>query len=218
MSEPTSVLEGLEAAGVLAVLRAPSAKQAVQAVDALVAGGITGVEITYSTPDATEAIAESARRHGDAIYLGAGTVVTAAQAREAVDAGATFLVSPGTDEPIVTAMQETGAAVFTGALTPSEVMVAVRLGVDAVKIFPASLGGPAYLKSLRGPFPDVPFMPTGGVNAGNIKDWLAAGAVAVGAGGELCSSAAMAAGRWEQIESTAREFSAALQTARDARS
>ena len=214
MSDSTSVLEGLEAAGVLAVLRAPSAEQAVLAVDALVAGGVTGVEITYSTPDATDAIAEVARRHGDSIYLGAGTVVTAAQASDAVGAGATFLVSPGTDEPIVTAMQDTGAAVFTGALTPSEVMAALRLGVHAVKIFPASLGGPAYLKSLRGPFPEVPFMPTGGVNATNIKDWLAAGAVAVGAGSELCSAAAMKAGRWDDIEANAREFAAAYRAAK----
>ena len=214
MSNDDSVLHGLEAAGVLAVLRAPSAEQAVLAVDALVAGGVTGVEITFSTPDATEAIAEVARRHGDAIYLGAGTVLTSEQAQQAVAAGATFLVSPGTDEPIVSAMRATGAAVFTGALTPSEVMAALRLDVHAVKIFPASLGGPAYLKSLRGPFPDVAFMPTGGVNAGNIKDWLAAGAVAVGAGSELCSAAAMAAGRWDQIEASAREFSAALQAAR----
>ena len=132
-------------------------------------------------PDAADAIAEAARRHGDAIYLGAGTVLTAAQAHEAVEAGATFLVSPGTDDAVVAAMRGTGVAVFAGALTPSEVMAALRLGVDAVKIFPASLGGPAYLKALRGPFPDVAFMPTGGVSVANISDWLAAGAVAVGA-------------------------------------
>ena len=214
MTEVPSVLHGLERAGVLAVLRAPSAALAVQAVDALVAGGVRGIEITYSTPDAARAIAESARRHGDQIYLGAGTVLTPAQADEAVEAGAAFLVSPGTDEPLVAAMRATGVAVFTGALTPSEVMAALRLGVDAVKIFPASLGGPTYLKSLRGPFPDVAFMPTGGVNAGNIKDWLAAGAVAVGAGSELCSPAAMAAGRWDQVEAAAREFSAAYRAAR----
>lgn len=215
MTDPTiSVLHGLERAGVLAVLRAPSARQAVHAVDALVAGGVTGIEITYSTPDATDAIAEVARRHGHGIYLGAGTVMTRAHAQDAVAAGATFLVSPGTDEPMVAIMKETGAAVFTGALTPSEVMTAIRLDVHAVKIFPASLGGPAYLKSLRGPFPDVAFMPTGGVNADNIKDWLAAGAVAVGAGSELCSSAAMAAGRWDEIEASARRFSAAYRAAK----
>lgn len=213
--DPTaSVLRGLERAGVLAVLRAPTAEQAVQAVDALVAGGVIGIEITYSTPGATDVIAEVARRHGNTVYLGAGTVLTRAHAEQAVAVGATFLVSPGTDEPVVAAMKETGAAVFTGALTPTEVMAALRLDVHAVKIFPASLGGPAYLRSLRGPFPDVAFMPTGGVSSDNIKDWLAAGAVAVGAGSELCSAAAMAAGRWDEIESTARRFSAAYAAAR----
>ena len=100
MRQPASLLQGLEQAGILAVLRAPSAEHAVRAVDALVAGGVLGIEITYSTPDAADAIAEAARRHGDAIYLGAGTVLTAAQAHEAVEAGATFLVSPGTDEAV----------------------------------------------------------------------------------------------------------------------
>jgi 2-dehydro-3-deoxyphosphogluconate aldolase / (4S)-4-hydroxy-2-oxoglutarate aldolase len=211
----SSVLTALRAAGVLAVLRAPSGQAAVLAVDALLAGGVTGIEITYSTPDAAESISEIARRHGAAVYLGAGTVLTAEQANEAVDAGASFLVSPGTDETLVPAMKETGAAVFTGALTPSEVMTALRIGVDAVKIFPASLGGPGYLKSLRGPFPQVPFMPTGGVSAGNIKDWFAAGAVAVGAGSELCPAAALAAGRWDEIEALARQFAAACRQARE---
>lgn len=213
MAESTPALKALARAGVLAVLRAPSAELAVRAVDALVDGGVVGVEVTYSTPDAASAIAEAARRHGDKIYLGAGTVLTEADAFEAVAAGAKFLVSPGTDESLVTAMKDTGAAVFSGALTPSEVMTALRLGVDAVKIFPASLGGPAYLRSLRGPFPDVAFMPTGGVTAANIKDWLAAGAVAVGAGSDLCSPAAMAAERWDEIEDTARAFSAAYRSA-----
>lgn len=212
--QPEPVVDALRRAGVLAVLRAPSAEAAVSAVDALVAGGVTGIEITYSTPDADAAISEVARRHGDRIYLGAGTVLTEAQAGEAVAAGASFLVSPGTDEALVPVLRATGAAVFTGALTPSEVMAALRLEVDAVKVFPAALGGPAYLKALRGPFPDVPFMPTGGVSAANIGDWLAAGAVAVGAGGELCSASAMAAGRWDEIEASARRFSSAFRAAR----
>ena len=129
-------------------------------------------------------------------------------------AGAQFLVSPGTQESLTAAMIATGVPVFTGAFTPSEVMSAVRFGVAAVKVFPAALGGPAYLKSLRGPFPDVPFMPTGGVNAANLGDWLAAGAIAVGAGSELCPAAAMAGGRWHEIEATARSFAAALDEAR----
>jgi 2-dehydro-3-deoxyphosphogluconate aldolase/(4S)-4-hydroxy-2-oxoglutarate aldolase len=209
-----SAVAKLRAAGLLAVLRAPSAEIAVSAVDVLVAGGVTGIEITYSTPDAPAVIAEIRRRHGSHLYLGAGTILTEMQVDDAVAAGAEFLVSPGTDERLVAAMLASGAAVFSGALTPTEVMTAVRLGVHAIKIFPASLGGPAYLRALRGPFPDVPLMPTGGVNAGNLADWLSAGAVAVGVGSELCPPAALSAGDWPAIQHSAREFRAALDSVR----
>jgi 2-dehydro-3-deoxyphosphogluconate aldolase/(4S)-4-hydroxy-2-oxoglutarate aldolase len=208
-------LAPLREAVVVAVLRAPSAEAAVLATDALVAGGVTGIEVTYSTPDAAEVIRQVRARHGDGVYLGAGTVLTAAHAAEAVAAGAEFLVSPGTETALAAAMLETGATVLSGALTPSEVMAALTSGVHVVKLFPASLGGPSFLKALRGPFPHVSFVPTGGVNPSNLTDWLAAGAVAVGAGGELCSTAAMAAGDWAAITRVAAQFSAAGQTARE---
>jgi len=209
-------LSSLSAVGVIAVLRAPSADAAVHAVDALVAGGVTGIEITYSTPDAEQAIATVADRHGDAVLLGAGTVTTPEQAERAVAAGASFLVSPGTQPALAEAMLATGAAVMLGALTPTEVMAATALGADVVKVFPASLGGPAYLRALRGPFPDVPLMPTGGVNASNVGEWLAAGAVAVGAGSDLVGTAALREGDWAAIELTARSFSDALAATRAA--
>ena len=209
-----SDLGPLRAAGVVAVLRAPSAVTAVRAVDALVAGGVTGIEITYSTPDAAAAISEVDRRHGTSIYLGAGTVLSEQQARESVDAGARFLVSPGTDAALTAAMINTGATVLAGALTPSEVMAAQRSGAHVIKLFPASLGGPGYLRSLRGPFPDLAFVPTGGVNLDNLVEWFAAGAVAVGAGGELCPAGFMASARWEEIAAIAASFAAALTRAR----
>ena len=212
--EPADRLATLREVTVVAVLRAPSAEAAVLATDALVAGGVRGIEITYSTPDAPAAIREIRRRHGQAVTLGGGTVLRASEAVEAVAAGAEFLVSPGTEPRLAAAMLETGATVVCGALTPSEVMAVTALGVHVVKLFPASLGGPAFLKALRGPFPDVPFVPTGGVNAENLADWLAAGAVAVGAGGELCPTAAMANGDWDAITSLARQYSAAAQRAR----
>jgi 2-dehydro-3-deoxyphosphogluconate aldolase/(4S)-4-hydroxy-2-oxoglutarate aldolase len=112
-------------------------------------------------------------------------------------------------------MLDTGATVLAGALTPSEVMATLACGVHVVKLFPASLGGPAFLKALRGPFPEVSFVPTGGVNAGNVADWLAAGAVAVGAGSDLCSPRAMATGDWAAITALAEEFSAAGRRARE---
>lgn len=205
----TDILAMVRNTRVLAVLRAPSAESALLAADALVAGGVLGLEITYSTPDAPAVIRELDARYGSRIYLGAGTVMSADDAARAADAGARFLVSPGTHPVVTAAMKATGLVVMTGALTPSEVMAALEYGTDVVKIFPASLGGPAYLGSLRGPFPDVPFMPTGGVTPDNIGDWFVAGAIAVGAGSDLVSSADLAAGRYDEIERKARLFAAA---------
>jgi 2-dehydro-3-deoxyphosphogluconate aldolase/(4S)-4-hydroxy-2-oxoglutarate aldolase len=211
-------LAALSSARVIAVVRAPSASAGVAVADALVAGGVTGVEITYSTPDAAAVIREVRHRHGAAVLLGAGTVLEPGQAaREAVEAGAEFLVSPGTVPALTGAMLDTGVTVLSGALTPSEVMTAVELGVHGVKLFPASVGGPAYLRALRGPFPSVPFIPTGGVSADNVDEWLAAGAVAVGAGGELVPAAAVACGDWAAVTTLAERFSAAVRRARGSR-
>lgn len=205
-----SALDRLSATRVLAVMRAPSADAALHAADALVAGGVTGLEITYSTPDAAKVIAALADRYGARVYLGAGTITRREQAFEAAKAGAEFLVSPGTVPELVQAMQGTGRLVMSGAMTPTEVMVARGLAVDVVKIFPASLGGPGYLKALKGPFPDVVLMPTGGVSPDNVADWFAAGAIAVGAGSDLVSAADLAAGDWAAITARAEAFTAAL--------
>ena len=203
----TEELQGLRDVGVVAVIRAHDSDSALRAVEALFVGGVRGIEITFSTQDTASVIGTLAERHGSAIYLGAGTVVTPAQAHEAAEAGAAFLVSPGTDPIVAEAMRETGRTTLLGALTPSEVMSAVRLGAHAVKLFPASLGGPTYLKSLRGPFPEVPFIPTGGVTVDNIAAWRRAGVVAVGAGGDLCSTKDLAEGRWVELTERAQAFS-----------
>jgi len=208
-------LAALRAATVVAVLRAPSAEAGIRATAALIAGGVTGIEITYSTPDAAAVIREVRAQHGDGVYLGAGTVLDPGQAVEAVEAGVQFLVSPGTEAKLAAVMLDTGATVLSGALTPSEVMATLACGVHVVKLFPASLGGVAYLKALRGPFPDVAIVPTGGVTVENLGDWLAAGAVAVGAGSDLCPPAAMSTGDWDTITATARRYTAAAQLARE---
>ncbi|WP_104191724.1 bifunctional 4-hydroxy-2-oxoglutarate aldolase/2-dehydro-3-deoxy-phosphogluconate aldolase [Cryobacterium sp. Y82] len=202
----TNSLTRLQNTRVLAVVRAPSAASALRAADALVSGGITGLEITYSTPDAPAVIRELSTRYGDDIYLGAGTVTTSGEAMRAAAAGAQFLVSPGTRRALTAAMKATGLLVITGALTPSELMAAVEYGTDVVKIFPASLGGPAFLKSLRGPFPNVPLMPTGGVTPDNIGAWFDAGAIAVGAGGDLVSAVDLATENYGNIERLAARF------------
>ena len=203
-------------AGVLAVLRAPSPELALETAEAIVRGGVTGIEVTYSTPDAPAVIRELIARHGDGAYVGAGTVTTPEQASAAADAGAEFLVSPGTLPHLTRAMVDTGRVVMTGAMTPTELMAALELGVDVVKIFPASLGGPSYLRALRGPFPDAPLMPTGGVTPDNLADWFAAGAVAAGAGGDLANSASIEASDWADIERRAARFAMALASARGA--
>lgn len=207
-------LERVEATGVFAVLRAPSAHHAIEASRALVRGGVTGLEVTYSTPDAPSVIRELVAEFGDTAHVGAGTVTTSEQAQEAVDAGASFLVSPGTLPELTRSMLDTGAVVMTGAMTPSEVMLAVDSGTHVVKLFPASLGGPSFLKALRGPFPDIPFMPTGGVSASNLGEWFSAGAVAAGAGGDLVPGAALQEQDWARIESLAKQFADALQEIR----
>lgn len=207
-------LDRARATGVIAVLRAPSPELALDASEAIIRGGVTGIEVTYSTPDAPAVIGELVTRHGDRAYIGAGTVTTEEQASAAADAGAEFLVSPGTLPDLTRAMLDTGSVVMTGAMTPTEVMGALALGVDVVKVFPASLGGPSYLSALRGPFPDAPLMPTGGVSPDNLAAWFATGAVAVGAGGDLANSASIAASDWADIEQRSARFATALAAVR----
>lgn len=211
---PSETLGRLRSAGVVAVIRGPSAEGAVSAAKALIEGGVTGIEITYSTPDAARAIASVSGVVDDRVVLGAGTVTNAEQAKAAAAAGATFIVTPGTNEALASAVLETGVAGIFGALTPSEVLQVVAWGAHAVKIFPASLGGPSYLRALRAPMPDLSLMPTGGVSADNLADWFAAGASCVGAGSELCSAKLISDQAWSEIEQRARRYAEALASAR----
>jgi 2-dehydro-3-deoxyphosphogluconate aldolase/(4S)-4-hydroxy-2-oxoglutarate aldolase len=204
-----SVLERLRAAVVVAVVRAPDPDSALAGIGALVAGGVRAVEVTYSTPDAASLITQLRRDLGDGVVVGAGTVTSSEQAAESAAAGAEFLVSPGTTDRVAAAMRETGVPFALGTLTPSEVMRAVELGADMVKVFPGSVGGPAFLRALREPFPDVPLMPTGGVSTSTVREWLDAGAFCVGAGGSLLPKDLLAHGDLEAITERARAFVAA---------
>jgi 2-dehydro-3-deoxyphosphogluconate aldolase/(4S)-4-hydroxy-2-oxoglutarate aldolase len=208
------LLQDVREAGVIATLRAPNAEAAYGAVEALVRGGVTAIEVTYSTPNAGAVIAELGNRFGHDIVLGAGTLTTTEQVEEASESGARFLVSPGFDEEIFDAIRATGAMSMIGGFTPTEVQNLAKRGADVVKFFPGGLGGPATLKALRGPFPGLTYIPTGGVNAENLGQWLAAGAIAVGAGSELIPAAALAQGDYDAIEVLARRFMAALSEAR----
>jgi 2-dehydro-3-deoxyphosphogluconate aldolase/(4S)-4-hydroxy-2-oxoglutarate aldolase len=203
-------LTEIRRSGVIAVLRAPSEELALQMVEALVTGGVTGIEITYSTPNAAKVVRALDGIHGSRIVLGMGTLTRPEQVDEARLAGARFIVSPHTRADLADAMVGSGLATMIGALSPTEIEEAHARGADVVKIFPASLVGPSYIRSLRGPFPDIPMMPSGGVNAANLGDWLEAGAVAVSAGGELCPVEWARQGRFDAISGRAREFMAAV--------
>lgn len=207
-------LERVKSLGVLAVIRGPSPELTVQMVEALLAGGVKGIEITYSTPNAEAVVAELKHRFGDDILLGMGTLTKPEQVASARAAGATFLVSPICNPELVTAMAGSGLATMAGALTPSEVFQAYSLGSDVVKIFPGSLTGPGYIKALKGPFPYIPMMPTGGVSESNVKDWFAAGVVAVGAGSELCPPVLAKEGRFDEISQRAANFVRVVNEAR----
>jgi 2-dehydro-3-deoxyphosphogluconate aldolase/(4S)-4-hydroxy-2-oxoglutarate aldolase len=209
-----TTLQRIKDLGLVAVLRGPSPELTVQMVAALVAGGVKGIEITYSTPNAPQVVHSLASQFGDEIVLGMGTLTRPEQALEAQQASAAFLVSPHCNETLAKAMVQTGLVVMVGALTPTEVFNAYQFGSDIVKVFPGALVGPSYFKSLRGPYPHIPLMPTGGVSVDNVAEWFASGAVAVGAGSELCPPQWAKEGRFDAITRRAREFVAAVQAAR----
>ena len=207
-------LARLKQIGLIAVIRGPSVDLTLEMVAALAKGGVQGIEITYTTPNAPQVVKELDRQFGEQIVLGMGTLTEPEQAEEAQQAGARFLVSPICSAELGAGMVATGLPVMIGALTPSEVYQAHRMGSDVVKVFPGSLVGPAYIKALKGPFPFIEIMPTGGVSVENVADWFAAGVFGVGAGSELCPTAWAKEGRFEQIEQRAREFVKAVQDAR----
>jgi 2-dehydro-3-deoxyphosphogluconate aldolase/(4S)-4-hydroxy-2-oxoglutarate aldolase len=178
-------LDRLRSAKVVAVLRSATADDAVRIAEALVDAGVRAIEITYSTPDVAAALRRVCEGVGPDILVGAGTLTDAAHAREAAAAGAQFLVSPHLDLRLLEAMLETGLTALPGILTPTEAIAARAHGAPAVKLFPASSVGPAHLRALRAPFPDLKVVPTGGIGAATAAEWLAAGAWAVGVGGEL---------------------------------
>ena len=207
-------LNRLHDLGLVAVIRGPSPELTVEMVAALVAGGVTGIEITYTTPNAAEVVRALDRAFGDRILLGMGTLTDPAQAAEALNAGARYLVSPITDDALAAAMVATGLPLMIGALTPTEVFRAHQLGSDVVKLFPGSAVGPDYVKALHGPFPHIPIMPTGGVDEHNLADWFRAGVWAVGAGSQLSPVKLAREGKFDEITAIAARFAAAVAAAR----
>jgi len=209
------ILEFITGAGIVPVVRASSAEHAMQAVEALYNGGVRSAEITMTVPGAIKALEKTADRFGDKLVLGAGTVLDPETARSCMLAGAEFFVSPSLRVSVIEMAKRYSKVVFPGALTPTEVLAAWEAGADAVKIFPCgNVGGAKYIKALKGPFPQIEMVPTGGVNLETVADFLKAGSCAVGVGGELVDGKSMAAGRFDVIEERARQFLAAIAKAR----
>jgi 2-dehydro-3-deoxyphosphogluconate aldolase/(4S)-4-hydroxy-2-oxoglutarate aldolase len=201
--------------GIVPVVRASSAKQALRAVEAVCAGGIPIVEITMTVPGAVEVIAQLAQSMGSEVLIGAGTVLDAGAAERCIEAGAEFIVSPGFDLETVKFANRRDKLMIAGALTPTEVITAWKAGSDFVKIFPCgTVGGAKYIKALKAPLPQIPMIPTGGVNLNTAADFMIAGAAALGIGGELVSASALQSGNTAPIVDAAQDFVAIVRTAR----
>jgi 2-dehydro-3-deoxyphosphogluconate aldolase/(4S)-4-hydroxy-2-oxoglutarate aldolase len=209
------VRERIMEIGIVPVVRASSANQACLAAEAVRLGGIPIVEITMTVPGAVELIRELVKNCGSEVLIGAGTILNADAARRCIDAGAEFLVSPGLNLETVALAAREGKLMMAGALTPTEVMAAWDAGADFIKIFPCGqVGGAKYIKALKGPFPQIPFIPTGGVNLNTAAEFLEAGSVALGIGGELVQAEALKTNKPEIIAENARKFLAIVKHTR----
>jgi len=193
--------EALPIVGILRGFEVPTVRSLVEAT---ARGGLRCVEVTMNSPSASEAIAAAIEVGGDEVQVGAGTVCTLDDLDQALGSGASFIVTPIVSAEVISACRERGVAVMAGALTPTEIYAAWSQGADMVKVFPANQFGPGYLKDLKGPLPQVPLMPTGGVDASTLGDFHSAGASAFGVGGALFSSANIDTGSWDKVEEGAR--------------
>src|ERR1700688_1479816 len=205
------VLSFITEIGIVPVVRTSTAEGAIKAIDAIYRGGIRAAEITMTVPGAVRALEKVADQFGDKIMLGAGTVLDPETARICMLAGAEFFVTPALRLSTIEMAKRYSKVIFPGALTPTEVLTAWEAGADAVKIFPCgNLGGPKYIKALKGPFPHIAMIPTGGVNLETAGAFLKAGACAVAVGGELVDAKLIRENRYDRIEELAREYLAII--------
>lgn len=193
--------------GIVPVVRTTSAESAIKAIEAIYRGGVRSAEITMTVPGAIKALEKIADQFGDKIMLGAGTVLDPETARVCMLAGAQFFVTPSLNVATIEIAKRYSKVVCPGALTPTEVVTAWQAGADVVKIFPANaVGGPKYIKALKGPLPHIEMVPTGGVNLETAGEFLKAGACAVAVGGELVDAKLIRENRYDRIEELAREY------------
>jgi 2-dehydro-3-deoxyphosphogluconate aldolase/(4S)-4-hydroxy-2-oxoglutarate aldolase len=207
-------LARIHASGIVAVIRSERSELVADVAEALAAGGVEVMEVTFTVPRAAQVIEQVAARLGDRVLLGAGTVLDSETARIAMLSGAEFIVSPTVNLDVIRMCRRYSKLVLPGAFSPTEILAAWEAGADIVKVFPSEITGPAYLKALRGPLPQVRLMPTGGVNLETAADYLHAGAYALGIGGSLVDTQAMATGRMDKIEALARQYVAIVKQSR----
>jgi 2-dehydro-3-deoxyphosphogluconate aldolase/(4S)-4-hydroxy-2-oxoglutarate aldolase len=206
-------LKRVEETGIVAVVRAENAEKALKITEAVKKGGIEAIEITMTVPGAVDVIKQLTDEYSkDEILIGAGSVLDAETARACILAGAEYIVSPSLDEETIAMCNRYQKAVMPGAMSVTEVVKAMKYGADIVKIFPATLFGPKIIKAIKGPLPQAPLMPTGGVSLDNVKDWIKAGSLAVGVGSSLSKGAKT--GDYEQVTETAKEFIRLIKEAR----
>jgi 2-dehydro-3-deoxyphosphogluconate aldolase / (4S)-4-hydroxy-2-oxoglutarate aldolase len=211
----TEIIRRITEPGVVAIYRAESAAAFSKVAGALLAGGITAMEITMTTPGALEALAAARRQLGEAVLLGIGTVLDGNTAKSAIEAGAEFVVTPVFRPEVIAVCQRAEKPVMSGAYTPTEAFTAVEAGADFVKIFPADGLGPGYIKAIRAPLPQLKIIPTGGVDVKTCGQFIKAGCVAVAAGGSLISKHVLEREDWDALTQTAAAFVEAVRRARN---
>ncbi|SRR6266545_901620 len=211
------VLRRIKEVGVVPVVRASSAEEAMLVIEAIKAGGVSVLEITMTVPGAIKVIEHVTDRYGTDVVVGAGTVLDAETARACILAGAAFVVGPSLNMGTIELCRRYSVAVMPGALTPTEVVMAWQAGADVVKVFPCgALGGAKYLKSLKAPLPQIEMIPTGGVSLQTVAEFIEAGALALGVGADLVDTKAIRAGQSEKVTEAARAYVAAVRAARNA--
>lgn len=211
----TEVVRRIKELGIVPIVRTKDADSAIRAVEAICEGGIPCAEITMTVDGAIHALERVADKLGDRIILGAGTVLDPETARACMLAGADFFVTPSLNIKTIEMAKRYSKAAFPGALTPTEIVTAWQAGADAIKVFPCSaLGGAKYIKALKGPFPHIEFVPTGGVNLETVGDFLAAGCCAVGVGSDLIDNKTINQGKYEVFVERARQFRQKIAEAR----
>ena len=207
-------MQRIEKCGIVAIIRANSADELIETAEAIHAGGVNVIEVTMTTPNALQVIHDVSSAYGDAVLVGAGSVLDAETARAVMLAGAEFIVSPVTKPEVIEICNRYGKVVIPGAFTPTEILTAWETGADYVKVFPSSGVGPAYIKDVKAPLPHIPLIPTGGINPENAAEFITAGATALGVGSALVNNQLIEAKEFDQLTARAKKLVQAVQRAR----